>query len=84
MPATVICGVEKATLSAFVGKSVDDIRGEYGDDYGVKSSMAAKLNGRTVNNEDDTYVYDGDTLEFVKESGSKGLLARLLCLFRIK
>lgn len=66
----VISGVNEMTLEGIAGKKVSEVRSELGSTLGIDSTYEAKVNGSSVQA---SYVLkDGDELEFVKASGSKG------------
>lgn len=65
----VVSGVNELTLD-IAGKKVSEVRSELGATMGIDSSYESKVNGDAAAA---TYVLkDGDELEFVKASGSKG------------
>lgn len=71
MAATVICGVEKVgPLSSLVGKTVDEIRDEFGDILNIPESTTPLVNDVVVR---ESYeLVDGDELVFSRPTGQKG------------
>jgi cold shock CspA family protein len=69
MSTSVKFGVNSMTLN-LSGKSIGDIRSQIGGLLGLGGGETAKVNG--VNMADSVAVSDGDSIEFVKESGQKG------------
>lgn len=64
-------GVNDMNLDV-AGKTVGDVRTQIGSVLGIDSSYVAEVDGVSVNN---SYVLDdGESLEFVKSSGTKGVV----------
>jgi len=71
MANTVINGVN--TLSAdLAGKAVCHVRGMLAQALNIDESAVAQINGDQVDDESTAVLQDGDELEFVKASGTKG------------
>jgi hypothetical protein len=71
MAVTVVVGVNDAKSEAFVGKTVAQVRAMNEQALRIDSEAVAQVNGEAVNG---SYVLrDGQTLEFCKASGRKGL-----------
>jgi hypothetical protein len=68
---TITCGVNQLPTDRVVNLSIGDIRRKYRDQLNIPQGARAVLNGRQSG--DDVQVKDGDELEFVKETGEKGL-----------
>jgi sulfur carrier protein ThiS len=65
----VVCGSNVAT-GEYVGVTVGELRRELRDELNIADKAVARVNG---NNVVDTYVMKkGDTLEFVRQAGTKG------------
>ena len=65
----IVAGVNDMSLD-IAGKTVGQVRSELGSTLGINSDWRSEVNGESVTN---SYVLeDGDELEFVKASGSKG------------
>jgi fructosamine-3-kinase len=70
MSVEVTSGVNEMSLD-LAGKTVSEVRNQLSSVLGIDSSYTAKVNGSETN---DSYTLeDGDELEFVKASGSKGV-----------
>jgi uncharacterized protein with beta-barrel porin domain len=65
----VVSGVNEMNLE-IVGKTVGDVRREMATLLSLDADVSAEVNGECAT--DSTLLCEGDRLEFVKESGTKG------------
>lgn len=70
MSLRVSFGANTTTLQGQDGRSIGDIRDDVEAIFGMAGDESAKLDGVDAGN--DAAVRDGQHLEFVKTSGSKG------------
>ena len=66
----VVHGANVQTFTSLNGRTVGTVRPVLRDVMNVTDQSSALVNGQPVNN--DHALKDGDTLEFVKEAGTKG------------
>lgn len=66
-------GINKQTISINEGETltIGDIRNRLGHDLNIAPTAIAAVNGEEVTT-DDRVLVSGDSLEFIKRSGSKG------------
>lgn len=69
--ATVSCGANELNLEKFIGLSLASIKSKYGEMLNIPSDCEVQVNGDQVDSLE-YIVQDGDEVEFVKKSGSKG------------
>lgn len=69
--ATVTCGANELNLEKFVGLSLASIKSQYGEMLNIPQDCEVQVNGDAVDSLE-YIVQDGDEVEFVKKSGSKG------------
>ena len=67
----VMCGINSYPTDKVVGMRVSQIREKFKDVLNIPRDARALLNGRPVNA--DSIVEDNSELEFVKETGEKGI-----------
>ncbi|MDO8669563.1 MAG: hypothetical protein Q7K65_04695 [Candidatus Buchananbacteria bacterium] len=67
---TVTCGANVSTFGNISGRSIGALRQDLGDVLGIQPGAKAIASGEEVN--DDYITVDGDRIEFIKESGTKG------------
>ena len=71
----VMCGINSYPTDKVIGMRVGQIREKFTDVLNIPREARALLDGRPVGN--DATVNDGSELEFVKETGEKGLTFRV-------
>ena len=69
---TIACGVNSLPTDRVIGMTVGDIRRKYRDQLNIPQGARAILDGRQA--DDSSTVRDGQELEFVKETGEKGIV----------
>ena len=67
------CGVNILTSDGLIGKSVADARVILRQSLNIAPEARSYVNGELVESELDMVLEDGDSLEFIKASGGKGL-----------
>ncbi len=73
--AKLICGVNEIELAELNGKTINEAVRSHGQLLNIpKDNCSILVNGNEVTDKD-TVINDGDEVEFVKESGEKGVAA---------
>ena len=73
---------EKHELSELTGRSVAEVREQYGTEFGIPNKAAARLNGKRIRtkHESETRLGVDDRLSFVNKSGKRFLLIGAILL----
>ncbi len=68
----VVCGANSQDLAGLSGKRIAEVRTELAQVLNIPPDAQARISGVHVDNE--YRLQEGDTLEFVRAAGNKGLI----------